>query len=192
MAGERWCRGTRTLSHGGVETVAEHEQVCSGALLRLLPLLTYSFNTESVLELTLDAFEIRAEALKSNSCLQSLSLHACLVGDKGAKELASALLTNRCLKEVNLRQNYVGDEGAVALADGECFPSLSVSPLVTCPSRFLSFFPLSLLSLSLPPLNLFLSLSLYLFYTHKCAHKKNTHTHTQRHTSHSLIHPHTI
>ena len=138
MAGERWCRGTRTLSHGGVETVAEHEQVCSGALLRLLPLLTYSFNTESVLELTLDAFEIRAEALKSNSCLQSLSLHACLVGDKGAKELASALLTNRCLKEVNLRQNYVGDEGAVALADGECFPSLSVSPLVTCPSRFLS------------------------------------------------------
>jgi len=35
MAVERSCRGTRILSHGGVETVAEHEQVCAGALLRI-------------------------------------------------------------------------------------------------------------------------------------------------------------
>jgi hypothetical protein len=45
-----------------------------------------------------------AKSLSGNTTLQSLSLHACLVGDKGASALAEALMSNETLLEVNLRQ----------------------------------------------------------------------------------------
>jgi len=59
-----------------------------------------------------------AAALTTNRTLESLCLHACLIGDSGATALAEALQggANITLTELNLRQNYIDDAGAAKVS----------------------------------------------------------------------------
>ena len=58
-----------------------------------------------------------AEALKSNSTLQTLKLSGNRVGVKGTMALAEALKSNSTLQTLELHYNNIGDNGAKALAE---------------------------------------------------------------------------
>ncbi|XP_044169044.1 nucleotide-binding oligomerization domain-containing protein 2-like, partial [Acropora millepora] len=57
-----------------------------------------------------------AQALRVNTSLSSLHLHANSIGDEGANSLAQALRVNTSLSSLELRYNSIGDEGANSLA----------------------------------------------------------------------------
>ncbi len=61
--------------------------------------------------------EALAEALKSNTSLQSLNLSNNWIGDQGAAALAEALKSNTSLQSLNLGGKWIGDKGAEALAE---------------------------------------------------------------------------
>ena len=59
---------------------------------------------------------VLTRALRVNTSLSSLDLHANSIGDEGANLLAQALRVNTSLSSLNLHCNSIGDEGANSLA----------------------------------------------------------------------------
>ena len=63
-----------------------------------------------------DRATVLAQALETNTTLQTLHLHSNNIGDDGAKALAKALETNTTLRTLDLNCNKIGADGAKALA----------------------------------------------------------------------------
>merc|ERR1712096_569572 len=58
-----------------------------------------------------------AEALKTNTTVQTIDLGSNRIGPEGAVALAEALKTNTTVQKIDLGSNSIGPEGAVALAE---------------------------------------------------------------------------